>query len=145
MKNDQCNEEGKEQARHLVEFKNFLQDFTLHKEHGAVEVALWEDYLVFGALFGIADKVAKQFQKLYPAQFKEFTETSGLNGTSFYNLTTVSHNISASAMRNAKSELSSRSGGGSSGGGGRSFGGGGHFSSGGGGHSFGGSRGGGSR
>ncbi len=145
VKNDQCNEEGKEQARHLVEFKNFLKDFTLHKEHGAVEVALWEDYLVFGALFGIADKVAKQFQKLYPAQFKEFTETSGLNGTSFYNLTAVSHDISASAMRNAKSELSSRSGGGSSGGGGRSFGGGGHFSSGGGGHSFGGSRGGGSR
>ena len=141
IKGDKCTPEGQEQARRLIEFKNFLNDFTLHQEKGAVEATLWQDYLVFAALFGIADKVAKQFEKLYPAQFSEFAQASGLNGTSFYNLMSVSHDISASAMRSAQAEKAARSSSGS----GRSYGGGGHFSGGGGGHSFGGSHGGGSR
>ena len=141
IKGDKCTPEGQEQARRLIEFKNYLNDFTLHQEKGAVEATLWQDYLVFAALFGIADKVAKQFEKLYPAQFSEFAQATGLNGTSFYNLMCVSHDISASAMRSAQAEKAARSSSGS----GRSYGGGGHFSSGGGGHSFGGSHGGGSR
>lgn len=141
IKGDKCTPEGQEQARHLIEFKNFLEDFTLHQEKGAVEATLWQDYLVFAALFGIADKVAKQFEKLYPAQFTEFAQTTGLDNAMFYHLMYVSHDISASAMRNAMAEKAARS----SSGGGRSFGGGGHFSGGGGGGSFGGSFGGGSR
>ena len=140
IKGDKCTPEGQEQARHLIEFKNFLEDFTLHQEKGAVEATLWQDYLVFAALFGIADKVAKQFEKLYPAQFTEFAQTTGLDNAMFYHLMYISHDISASAMRNAMAEKAARS----SSGGGRSFGGGGHFSGGGGG-SFGGSFGGGSR
>ena len=145
IKGDKCNAEGQEQARHLVEFKNYLQDFTLNKERGAVEASLWQDYLVFAALFGIADKVAKEFQKLYPAQFTEFAQTTGLNGATFYNLMDVSRSVSATAMRNALAEKAARTG--SSGGHGRSWsgGGGGGFSSGGGGGSFGGGFGGGSR
>ncbi|MBR4524479.1 MAG: DUF2207 domain-containing protein [Bacteroidales bacterium] len=141
IKGDKCTPEGQEQARHLIEFKNFLEDFTLHQEKGAVEATLWQDYLVFAALFGIADKVAKQFEKLYPAQFTEFAQTTGLDNAMFYHLMYISHDISASAMRNAMAEKAARS----SSGGGRSFGGGGHFSGGGGGGSFGGSFGGGSR
>lgn len=138
----QCTPEGQEQARHLIEFKNYLNDFTLHQERGAVEVSLWQDLLVFAALFGIADKVAKEFQKLYPAQFTEFAQTCGMNTASLYDMMRVSNNISASAMRIASAEKARRS---SSGSGGRIGGGGGHFSSGGGGGSFGGSFGGGSR
>ena len=139
-KGDHLTEEGQEQARHLIEFKNFLEDFTLSKERGAVEVALWKDYLVFAALFGIADKVAREFEKLYPAQFTEFARSAGLNDTaSLLDTLRVSHDISASAMRQAMSEKAEHSGSG------RSYGGGGGFSSGGGGGSFGGSFGGGSR
>ena len=139
-KGDHLTEEGQEQARHLIEFKNFLEDFTLSKERGAVEVALWKDYLVFAALFGIADKVAREFEKLYPAQFTEFARSAGLNDTaSLLDTLLVSHDISASAMRQAMSEKAEHSGSG------RSYGGGGGFSSGGGGGSFGGSFGGGSR
>ena len=97
---------------------------------------------MLAALFGIADKVAKQFEKLYPAQFAEFTQTARLNTTMFHDLMRVSNNVSASSMRNAMAEKAARSGGG---GGGWSGGGGGHFSGGGGGGSFGGSFGGGSR
>lgn len=51
--------QGQEEARNLLGFKKFLSDFTLMKEKDTQEAALWEEYLVFGALFGIADKVAK--------------------------------------------------------------------------------------
>ena len=148
---DHLNKEGQEQARHLIEFKNFLEDFTLSKERGAIEVTLWRDYLIFAALFGIADKVAKEFEKLYPVEFTNFTQSTGFtNAATLYNTLRCSDDISASAMRQALSEkaahaISSSSGSSSSGSSYRSSGGGGHFSSGGGGHSFGGSRGGGSR
>ena len=137
------NEKGQKKALQLIEFKNFLEAFTLSAERGAIEVTLWEDYLVFAALFGIADKVAKQFEKLYPAQFKEFSASAGMHGLPLGTLMSVSHDLSAAAMRNAALEKSSRSV--SSGGSGRSSGGGGHFSHGGGGHSFGHSHGGGTR
>lgn len=141
VKKDACTPAGREKARQLVEFKNFLEDFTLHQEKGAIEATMWQDYLVFASLFGIADKVAKQFEKLYPAQFSEFASATGLNSGSFYNLMSISREISASAMRNAMNEKAAHS----SSGGGRIGGGGGHFSGGGGGHSFGGSFGGRSR
>ena len=145
IKKDKCTPDGQEKARQLIEFKNFLENFTLHQEKGAIEATLWQDYLVFASLFGIADKVARQFEKLYPTQFAEFTKTSGLSDGSFYNLMRVSNDISTSAMRNALYEKAAHSSSGHSGGSGRSYGGGGHFSGGGGGHSFGGSHGGGSR
>ena len=139
---DSLNKEGQQKACQLIEFKNFLEAFTLSEERSAIEVTLWEDYLVFAALFGIADKVAKQFEKLYPAQFREFTDSAGMHGISLNTLMNVSHDLSAGAMRNAAVEKSSHT---ISSSGGRSSGGGGHFSHGGGGHSFGGSHGGGSR
>ena len=141
VKKDKCTPEGQEKARELIEFRNFLEDFTLHGEKGAIEATLWQDYLVFASLFGIADKVAKQFEKLYPTEFGDFTRATGLSSGTFYNLMSVSHDISASAMRNAMAEKAAHSSSGS----GRSFGGGGHFSGGGGGGSFGGGFGGGSR
>jgi len=145
-KSDRLNKEGQAQARHLIEFRNFLEDFTLSKERGAIEVTLWQDYLVFAALFGIADKVAKQFEKLYPADFSKLSRI--LNGASLYTVMSYSGSISASALRNARVATTwsdSGSSGSSSGSSHRSSGGGGHFSHGGGHHSFGGSRGGGSR
>ena len=142
--------DGQERARQLIEFKNFLEDFTLSSKRGAIEVTLWEDYLVFAALFGIADKVAKQFEKLYPTQYEAFVQASRLDaGVSLHSLMSLTSSISASAMRTAlakKSAESLRSSSSSSSGGSyRSSGGGGSFSRGGGGHSFGSSRGGGTR
>ena len=113
-------------------------------------MTLWRDYLVLAALFGIADKVAKEFEKLYPVEFSKFTQSAGFtNAATLYNTLRYSDDISASAMRQALSEKAAHairsSSSSSSGSSYRSSGGGGHFSSGGGGHSFGGSRGGGSR
>lgn len=71
--------EGAIQACHLVEFQNFLKDFTISDQREAVEVKLWKDYLVFAQLFGIADKVAAQFKKLYPAEFARLAENAGVD------------------------------------------------------------------
>ena len=133
-KSDSCNEAGKQAAREVVEFRNYLEDFTLSRQRGTAEVALWQDYLVFAALFGISDKVAEEFERLYPAEFSEFTQQRGMTPVVLRDTVRVSDNISVAAMRNAAAEKAARTSGG-----------GGGFSRGGGGGSFGGSFGGGSR
>lgn len=64
---------GQEQARNLLGFRKFLKDFTLVEERKSVEVVLWQDYLVFAALFGIADKVAAELKEINPQAFREVT------------------------------------------------------------------------
>ena len=50
----------------------FLLDFSIMPERQYFEVALWEEYLIYAQLLGIADKVEEQFSKLYP-RFKEIS------------------------------------------------------------------------
>lgn len=61
--------EGQKQACGVIGFRKFLKDFTLIELRGSAEVALWQDYLVFGALFGIADKVARELREINPELF----------------------------------------------------------------------------
>ena len=72
-------DEGQKDARKLIEFKNFLKDFTLAAERGSVEVGLWKDYLVYAQLFGIADKVAKEMEKLFPAEIAAAVNETGMD------------------------------------------------------------------
>ena len=120
-------EEGAREACHVIEFKNFLKDFTLSNKREAVEVGLWKDYLVFAQLFGMADKVAEQFKKLYPAEFQEVVSSTGLDPYTMLYVINHTNAISTSALQNAYSKAGSVSGGG----GHSSFGGGGGFSGGG--------------
>ena len=53
-------------AIHLKGLKKFLLDFSIMPEREYFEVHLWEEYLIFAQLLGIADKVEEQFSKLYP-------------------------------------------------------------------------------
>lgn len=121
----------------VVEFRNFLKDFTLSEDREAPEVGLWKQYLVFAQVFGIADQVMKNFEKLFPAQFQEFIRQNNLmdNNSLYFILRNVnsSANSMMSSALNKKSSVDAaaqarRSGGG---GGFSSFGGGGGFSGGG--------------
>jgi hypothetical protein len=123
------NDDGKVEACRVVEFKNFLNDFTLHQERGAGEVGLWKDYLVFAQLYGIADKVAEQFQKLYPKEFQELSETVGVNPNDMMRTIRVNNNMTTSAVNRAVGKYQAGSIKGT--GGHTSFGGGGGFSGGG--------------
>lgn len=57
----------KEEAIKLLGLKKFLLDFSRIAQREPIEVHMWEEYLIFAQLLGIADKVEKQFNKLYPA------------------------------------------------------------------------------
>jgi hypothetical protein len=123
------NDDGKVQACRVVEFMNFLKDFTLHQERGAGEVGLWKDYLVFAQLYGIADKVAEQFQKLYPKEFQQLSESVGMNPNDMRRTIRMNNVTTSSAMTRAVGKYQAGSIKGT--GGHTSFGGGGGFSGGG--------------
>ena len=55
-----------EDSTRLYGLKKFLQEFTEIDKKETLEVHLWDEYLMFAYLFGIADKVAKQLKNLYP-------------------------------------------------------------------------------
>ena len=126
-------EAEQEEARRVIEFRNFLNDFTLAAEREVPEVGLWKNYLVFATLFGIADKVSNAMKKLYPTDFEKFSnETIGVNSAYMYNLVYFSSRLGENAFSKAESaeaEASAKARGG--GGGHTSFGGGGGFSGGG--------------
>ena len=68
---DNFSPDGQQQARNVFGFRKFLQDFTLVDERFSQEVAVWNDYLVFGALYGIADKVARELKDIDPKIFEQ--------------------------------------------------------------------------
>ena len=129
LRGETTNEDGAREASHVVEFKNFLNDFTLSKERGATEVGLWKDYLVFAQLFGIADKVAQQFQKLYPKEFQEVTQAVGVDPNVMMRTIRLNDSMVTSATNRAVGKYQAGSIRGT--GGHTSFGGGGGFSGGG--------------
>ena len=111
----------------LYGLKKYLQEFSTMKDKEALEVHLWDEYLMFAYIFGIADKVAKQFKDLYPEIAKEM-QNNNMDYNTFLFINTIStRSVSAaSSARSAAQSYSSGGGGFSSGGGGGgSFGGGG--------------------
>ena len=120
-----------EDSKRLYGLKKFLQEFSNINTKETLEVHLWEEYLMFAYLFGIADKVAKQIKNLYP----EILEQSDID----FNTILIINNISTSTV-SAASAARSAAENYNSGGGGFSIGGGGGGSFGGGGFSGGGSR-----
>ena len=116
-----------EVAEQMAGLKKFLKDFTLIKEREPIEVNLWNEYLMYAQIFGIADEVADQFKKLYPEIINEM-DSIGYDYTDiiFINSITRSGINSASTAKSRAESYSSGGGGFSSGGGGGgSFGGGG--------------------
>ena len=117
--------ELKQEAIELAGLKRYLKDYTLIKEREAIEVNLFEEYLIFAQIMGIADKVAKQFKEIYP----EVIEQSSFTSYDYIMFIHLSSHRGISAAQSAKSRAESYSSGGggfsSGGGGGGSFGGGG--------------------
>ena len=63
---------GKAQLAEAIGLKKYLLDFSLIAERTINEIDIWQDYMVYAALFGIADKVLAQFKKVYPERITEF-------------------------------------------------------------------------
>ena len=110
----------------LYGLKLFLKEFSDMKNKEAIEVKLWDEYLMFAYLFGMAEKVAKQFKNLYPEIVQEMEARNIDYGTFVYinNLSTSTVHA-ASAARSAAENYSGGGGGFNMGGGGGGFSGGG--------------------
>ena len=103
----------------LYGLKLYLTEFSRMDTKEVMEVKLWDEYLMFAYLFGIADKVAKQFKNLYP-EVMEQMENANID----YNTLIFVNNISNSSVRAASGARAAENYS-SGGGGGGSFGGGG--------------------
>ena len=112
----------REEAIKMKGLKQFFNEFENMKDKEAIEVNMWEEYLMYAQIFGVAEKVAKQFKELYPDLITDQT----YNSMVFVNTISTSGMASASTARSRAESYSSGGGGFSSGGGGGgSFGGGG--------------------
>lgn len=56
------NEQYLNEYKYLRGLKKYLNDYSLIKDKYPIEIALWDRYLVFATIFGIAPKVAKEFK-----------------------------------------------------------------------------------
>lgn len=107
-----------QEAEQMTGLKKFLKEFTLIKEREPIEVSLWNEYLIYAQIFGIADKVASQFKKLYP----EVIDSMNSMGYDYSDILFI-HMITYDGMKSANAAQSAAHS--SAGGGGGSFGGGG--------------------
>ena len=116
---------GQQELDEVYGLKHFLLDFSMIHERGVKESVIWQDYMVYALILGIADKLEAQIQELYPAQlpqlnqYRRYVRYSGYYNSVMY---------SAYSREKLRRTPSHRSGGGRA-----SFGGGGGFSGGGGG------------
>ena len=116
----------------LYGLKLYLEEFSKMDTKEVMEVHLWDEYLMFAYLFGIANKVASQLKNMYPKEITEYTENYGVDFDTIVfinNISTRSVQAASSARSAARAAAESYSSGGggfsSGGGGGGSFGGGG--------------------
>ena len=134
-----------EERCHAVEFKNFLEDFTLVDEREAPEVGVWKQYLILASVLGVAEQVMKNFEKLFPKLLEQYNrQTNTIDSvTTYYILRSLNYNsesMMASAINHQNQREAARAAAQR-----RSSGGGGSISFGGGGGGYGGGHGGGSR
>lgn len=75
----------RDEAIKLLGFKKFLLDYSLIDKRETKEIILWENYLTFAQLLGIADKVNKQLNNIYPDFSQLFTlNTIAINSLNYF-------------------------------------------------------------
>ena len=109
-------------ANEIYGLKRYLLDYTLIPDRQAVEVALFEEYLVFAQMLGIAKTVAKQFKDLYPQLIAESHFYSYDNIMFIYAYSYSGIHAATAAQARAQSYSAGGGGFSSGGGGGGSFG-----------------------
>jgi len=102
------------QAEELAGLKRYLLDFSLIEDREFMEIELFEDYLIYAQMMGIAKKVAQQFEEIYPdiikqssylhynnIQFIYLCSTTGINIA----LTAKSTSIARNTVRNTITDI----------------------------------------
>ncbi len=109
-----------DEAVKLSGLKKYLKDYTLIHDREAMEVELFEYYLIYAQIFGIAKKVMKEFKDLYPeiveqSSFESFDNIDLLMFCAYSGISSA--NYAKTAAEVAASSYSGGGGGFSSGGG----------------------------
>ena len=112
----------------MAGLKKFLNEFSNIKDRESFEVQLWEEYLMYAQIFGIAKQVAEDFKKIYPDLLEADPNFTLDNYYIISNISDTGTSAAKAAESAARAAAESYSGGGggfsSGGGGGGSFGGG---------------------
>ncbi|WP_127724704.1 DUF2207 family protein [Anaerosphaera multitolerans] len=113
-------EKGKELSENLVKFQQYLKDYSLLNSRDSYNVHIWDDFLIYASLFGIAEEVRREFENIYPNYYKETT----YDLAAIYYINMYSRGFSSTYYDRISSSSAGGSGFSSIGGGGGSFGGG---------------------
>ena len=99
--------------------KKFMEEFSMLDKKELPEIVLWEKFLVYATVFGIAQKVLKQLKIVYP-NIEEMVEINNYTYLYFMMHTNFSTSFSNAVSTSMSSSYSSATGGGGgfSGGGG---------------------------
>lgn len=112
-------------AEEIYGLKRYLLEYTLIPDREAIQVHLFEEYLIYAQMMGIAKQVAKEFKDLYPEIIEESHFNSYDNIIFIHMCATRGTNAATTAKSRAESYSAGGGGFSSGGGGGGSFGGGG--------------------
>lgn len=102
-------QKGIDEREKWVGLKKYMEDFSLLNEKEIPALALWEEYLVYATVFGIADKVIKQLKLVYP----EINEMDNFSTTSYIYLmshTDFNSSFNSAISSSISSAMSSGSG-----------------------------------
>lgn len=78
--------EGRIKNLQWSNFKKYITDFSLIKEHPPKHVILWEEYMVYATAFGVAKEAAKALKTAMPSQLSgdhDFVNYSTFASSSF--------------------------------------------------------------
>ena len=118
------NDVGKTALSEVYGLRKYLDDYTLINERGVEEIEIWDNYLVYAQIFGIAEKVLKQLKKLYPDNIRKIETYNDNMNMSYIYYRSLTRGIYTYHQKMSKAEVGGY-------GGRMSFGGGGGFSGGG--------------
>lgn len=114
-------EEGRELWGNLVKFEHYLKDYSMLNSRDSYNVHIWDDFMIYAALFGITEEVKKEFENIYPS----YSNETNYDLATIYYVNSFSRGFSSSYSSSFSSSSSGGGGFSSGGGGGGSFGGGG--------------------
>src|SRR5699024_12584976 len=119
IESDICFNKEKEHEieKRIHQYMNYIHDFALLNEQEAIIVKIWDEIMIWVAVFGLTEVAKAQFEKLYPSYDTE---------SIYYGKTlSLTKSFTNKALKSrTESRFSGLGGSSSTGGGGGSFGGG---------------------
>ena len=94
---------GIKELKEVFGLRKFLNDFSLISEREIEEIAIWDMYMIYASLFGIAKKVLDRLKKLYPENIVKFEQyDNNINICNTYYASIWTNSVAQQMSRNAR-------------------------------------------